>query len=783
MSITLGDVMVKIVANSDGLQAGLDSAKGKVTSFASGMSGLVGGAVLGGVTALAGAVVGVGAAAFNAASDFDAAQKKIQSQLGLTEDQAAKAGKAVQDIFKNNFGESIEDVAQSVTEVEQAFAKLGGAGSSLQSATEAALSLRDAFGAEVNETTAAAVELMDKFGLSSTQAFDFVAAGYQKGLNASGDFTDTITEYSTQFANGGASAEQFFSILQTGMAGGVLGTDKAADAFKEFRLRIQDGSKLTADGLALLGINAGEVTKGLANGSVSAADAFDLVLDKLRSIEDPTVRMQAGAALLGTQFEDLGDSVVRAMDLSATSLDDMAGSVGKLQTQYNTLPAFFEGLGRRATVALAPLGGALLGAFNEALPSIEAWFTSVETMITNFIANSAFEWTPEFKQVKLGDFFEFIQDGAVTSINLGDYVSFTYDATTSNVSLTLADVFTFDSGDGGTQFNIADYVTFIYDNRNQKVAIYIKDVFTFVSDEGGTFVNIADYLTLNFTPKGDKLNLADQFEVDFTKAGNIQRLKIADVLEFSTGAEGTKVNIADYFSLDFASAGAKRLKVGDFIDAEGLAASALFGDALADAATSLGESLQAPAWVMDLINWKPADGPPQWVTSLLAWAFPSLPPTIALLLAWAWPAAPKEIGSILNWAWPDAPPSIATLVTWAWPEFSAGVTSAISKITNFKFPELKAPLWLDRLTSFSIPSPAWVTALLNWSPSLPGWLGGGGVNPGATSEGSIGGSGKSGLAGLQPAAVTVTINNYGPIGKQEDMEAFAYSVASRLGGR
>jgi len=226
------------------------------------------------------------------------------------------------------------------------------------------------------------------------------------------------------------------------MAGGALGTDKAADAFKEFRLRIQDGSKTTADGLKLMGINSEELTKNLASGAITVADAFDLVLDSLRKIEDPTIRMQAGAAVIGTQFEDLGDSIVRGMDASWVSIEQVNGSLDKLNKQYETIPSFFEGLRRRALVAITPLGDAMLGAFNTALPSIEAWFTTVETWIADFIANSNFEWSPEFKQIKLGDLFEFIQQPGLglTRINIADYVDITW-SSNGVEQITLGDVF------------------------------------------------------------------------------------------------------------------------------------------------------------------------------------------------------------------------------------------------------------------------------------------------------------------------------------------------------
>lgn len=596
MGIRLGDVFVAIRANTDQLQQDLNSAKGNVTNWASGLAGsikgLVGGAALAGVGALSASVVGIGTAAFNASSEFDAAQKKMQAAMGTSDQIAKEYGQTVKDIFANNFGASIEDVATSITKVNEAFQRIGGADSQgeIQKATEAALALRDTFQVEVNESTNAAVELMDKFGLSAEQAFDFIAYGFQNGLNSSDDFLDTIGEYSTQFANGGATAEQFFSIISTGMAGGMLGTDKAADAFKEFRLRIQDGSQTTADGLALLGLNAEKLNKDLSTGTISVADAFDIVLDRLREIEDPTIRMQAGAAVIGTQFEDLGDSVVRNMDASGIAIEKVNGSIQSLNKQYATIPSFFEGLKRRAIVAITPIGDAILGVFNASLPLIENWFTSVETWITEFLANSNFEWGPDIKQIKLGDLFEWVKsDGlGVTRLKLADFFDLTW-SSTGITKLTLGDVFSFSAGEG-TTINLADYLRFVYDAESGAVALTLGDVFTFVSDEGGTVINLGDYIKFKYDTETGKvtLNWSDVFTfvgldgethtidlTDFvtftydTKSGGVA-LTLADVFSFVKTDKITTINLKDYVKFTWGGGEeggeVKKLTLGDFFD-------------------------------------------------------------------------------------------------------------------------------------------------------------------------------------------------------------------------
>ncbi len=678
MAIRLGDVFVALRGDSSQLKSDLAQSKGQVTSWASGLAGTItkamGGAVLAGVGAVVAGVGAIGVAALSASNDFDVATKKMTAQLDLTEQGAQTFDATLRKIFANNRGDNIEDIADSLTQVEQAFARLGGTTgpAQLQQATEDALALRDTFDADVNESVEAAVELMDKFGLTSEQAFGFLASGYQKGLNASGDFLDSVTEYSTQFANGGADATQFFSLLQSGLQAGALGTDKAADAFKEFRLRIQDGSKLTNDGLTMLGLNAEEITSNLANGTLSAADAFDIVTSALRNTEDPTLRMQAGVALIGTQFEDLGDSAVANLRLTQFAVDDLTSATDALGKQYQTLPKFFEGLQRRAVVAIAPIGDFLLEIANGALPAIEQAFSTVEAAIQRFIANSDFEWSPEFKQIKLGDLFEFVQaDGlGLTRIRLADFFDLTW-GSTGIQKLTLGDFIEFINEDGATQINIGDYVTFI--QADGVTALTLGDFVEFIGTEESTKINIGDYLI--FEKRDDQItrlklgdfvefidgrtvvNIADyvtfvyqQEEKALLSIGDLVEigsdveeglsLSLFDKLKVSLGEYKNKLNLADWFyvELDAWGGGLQKLKVGDFIDFE------------------------QPAWIQELNNWDPSStAPPPFVEKLINFEWPTFGAADLLerLLNWSWPAFSigegNDLGSLFSL---DALPSI-----------------------------------------------------------------------------------------------------------------------------
>lgn len=253
-------LFVSLLLDAAEYVGGLDDAQKEASSFRDRLSKTIGdgfkiaqAVAVAAAAAIAVAVIGIGVAAFGVSNDVATATANIQAELGTTAEESERLAAIAADVWGNNFAGSITEAAGAVGLIRQQLGDL--ADNELQRATENAFRLQDVFGVEVPESVDAARTLMEQFGLTSEQAFDFIAKGFQNGLNRSDDFLDTIGEYSVQFASGGADAGQFFSLLESGLQGGMLGTDRAADAFKEFRVRIQDGSDATAEALESIGIS------------------------------------------------------------------------------------------------------------------------------------------------------------------------------------------------------------------------------------------------------------------------------------------------------------------------------------------------------------------------------------------------------------------------------------------------------------------------------------------------------------------------------------------------
>lgn len=328
------------------------------------------------------AVVGGATFAVKSVSDLDSAVGTFMSKTGEAADATEQWKQALEDIYKGNYGEGYEDVAQSAATVKQYLEDITPGG--LVDATESAIALRDTFDYDVSESVRAAKTLMDNFDVSAEQAFNMIATGAQNGLDFSGELLDTISEYSVQFGKVGFSADDFFNILQTGSDNGAFNLDKIGDAVKELSIRVIDGSDTTIQGFELAGLSADEMAQKFAAGGDAARDAFFETLQALASIEDPVDQNIAGVDLLGTMWEDLGADVVLAMGQATDASYAADDALEKIKQQkYDNLISDLQTVGKTAINDIAvPLGEQLM-------PIIDAVVGKISELVTAFAGMSS----------------------------------------------------------------------------------------------------------------------------------------------------------------------------------------------------------------------------------------------------------------------------------------------------------------------------------------------------------------------------------------------------------
>lgn len=224
-----------------------------VKSSADNLKSAVGDAVKDVVAATA-AVGGAVTGAIVSANGEKKALNSLQAQAGLTAEEMTKYKDVLEDVYKGNFGESQEEVANVLALIKQTTNETNP--SKLKDMTENLFTLRDTYDYDFVETLRAVNMLMEQFGVTGDEAFNLIAQGSQKGLNKNGDLLDTINEYSVHYKQLGYDANEFFNSLENGSKAGTFSIDKLGDAMKEFGIRSKDTASSTQEGFALLGYGA-----------------------------------------------------------------------------------------------------------------------------------------------------------------------------------------------------------------------------------------------------------------------------------------------------------------------------------------------------------------------------------------------------------------------------------------------------------------------------------------------------------------------------------------------
>lgn len=308
-----------------------------------------------------GAALGVGVGgAFVSAMDVEAANDKLAAQLGVGQAEATKLAKVSANVYKSAWGESTEDVNDAIKGVYQNIGDTSKAQGGLQGVTTKVLALRDTFGQDLEGVTAAVGQMM-KTGLAKNadEALDIVTKGFQKGVDKSGDFLDTLNEYGTQFRSLGINGQMATGLLSQGLKGGARDADLVADSLKEFNLRARDVTSTAQTGFKALGLNAKQMAADVAAGGPKATQALQKTLDALRKYPNSSKKASIAAAIFGTQSEDMQKALMSLDPAHAVqALGQVSGAADKMTKTVGDNPQHaLEKFQRSATMTATQVMG------------------------------------------------------------------------------------------------------------------------------------------------------------------------------------------------------------------------------------------------------------------------------------------------------------------------------------------------------------------------------------------------------------------------------------------
>lgn len=323
-------------------------------------------------------VIGLATVAVTAGASLEASVDKYISKTNKSIEETEKYKKVLTDINDANFGEGYEDIANSMAIVEQQMRGLDDA-ADLENITKKAYYLKDAFDAEINESVRAAKMMMEQWGLSANEAFELINQGYQKGLDKNGDLLDSINEYSVHFRQIGLSATDMFNTFSLGAESGAFSIDKVGDAIKEMGIRLKDGS--ATDALKAMKLNANDLEKAFAEGGEKGSAAFGKIVKGLQNIKDPLKQNQAGVAIFGTMWEDLGKDAVFAMTSYGEEFDETMNTMNaSMDKMYNNTKGNTEATIKRIKTISANLGTKLLPIVNKVLDKAEVFIEKLDNL-------------------------------------------------------------------------------------------------------------------------------------------------------------------------------------------------------------------------------------------------------------------------------------------------------------------------------------------------------------------------------------------------------------------
>jgi TP901 family phage tail tape measure protein len=314
----------------------------------------VGGVV--GVTAVAGAVGGMALAiktGVNQATELDDAMAKFQAQTGASSNEMSKFKNIARDVWSNNFGENVSDVADMMGRVKQQMQGISDV--DLKNVTEDLITLRDAYGMDENETLRGAKQLMEQFGISSKEAFDLMAKGAQNGLDYSGELGDNIAEYAGKFAQAGYSAKEYFQAMTNGVKGGSYNLDKMQDAVNEITTRMSDGTIEKA--LDSFNDKTKEVFQAYKEGGATQQDVQDAIVQDIKETTNQQEALNKASIAFGTMGEDSNLKFITSLSSVGDEYNNVAGTMDKVKAIANGgLKNALSGLGRAFLDSFTPIG-------------------------------------------------------------------------------------------------------------------------------------------------------------------------------------------------------------------------------------------------------------------------------------------------------------------------------------------------------------------------------------------------------------------------------------------
>lgn len=389
MATALSNLLALLALDNSAYLEGLSGSQAAADDFGTKLSNVGGAVVLGGLTAAATAVVGIGGAAFDAAETMDAAYDKIAVSTGAVGSEL----EILKEDFQVVFTSVPTDANTAADAISILASRLDISGENLQNLATPMLEVTRILGGDLTANAENFTRVMGDWSIPVDDAagsLDTLFIAAQSTGVPLDQLMERVVQYGAPMRNFGFSIEEAAALMAEWEAQGVnveimmSGLRTASGGFIKDGVDLKTGLWDTIDAIQ----NAENSTEGLAIaydvfGAKAAADMYDTIV--------------AGKFDIDSMVESMQNAENAILDTAAATAD---------------WPELWEKFKNSITVNLAPIGDEIRSAFSGALDELTEVFNrpDVQAGIVQFatVAAEAIGWIAEHVPDVINALTEFV---------------------------------------------------------------------------------------------------------------------------------------------------------------------------------------------------------------------------------------------------------------------------------------------------------------------------------------------------------------------------------------
>lgn len=327
-------------------------------------------------TALAG-VSKLVSAVYDQQSQVNELQAKTTSSYG----ESKEAISAINKLYAQGYGESIEDLTETYTKLKQMNPKADV--DELAQQTKLVTQYSKASGADTEEVMKGAQNATKAWNMSYSEYFDNLFTLQKQGGDVGGEISDNMAEYSQVLGQMGLSAKDSFSMIANGIKDGAYNGDKLLDFTKEFGISLNDGRMDEA--ISSFSKKSQDMFQGYKDGKVTAGDMFKQITGEMGKMTDKQKEATLASNLWSALGEDNSLKVLESLGKQKKAFDNVKGTAKKTSDQLKESNPF-DLMKRSAEASLSSvtMSATETKNFKKALdPLQKAMKNFIDTMVKN----------------------------------------------------------------------------------------------------------------------------------------------------------------------------------------------------------------------------------------------------------------------------------------------------------------------------------------------------------------------------------------------------------------